>query len=948
MVYMHLGSQNATPATTCTSGNNNNNNSPKPQNILTTKNKTVPSPTLTKNKDGNKTTSTRTVWSTAKERGQAIIRTSRQPAKRPPHITTISTTRNNNNKNNREGNSESESERRGGTEGGSSRRVSTGTTSDSSITTTTSTTATSTISSTTRTLIGTRTAGRTAGRTGTTNITALQRPPPSLILSPPQIGTTNTNPSTDNTPPLSPLSPLSPLPSPTITITNTTTTTTAATATTHSRSRSRSHSHILPLLPLATGRPPLDRRDQNVAPAFAPVLKENKKMGHETSLNPSTTTNNRPQMPSLSASAARGINRAPLTPKIASASRPPQPKTPTIATASAATTTPLPRRTQQRPVSTIAANTGSDRTLYDDPSTISTTTFTPLLNNNVTPRSASRQSRVDSANSTPNGTPSRDSFEVWEPKSGLPFPSPLNQGDSRRPMVTFNPVSPDRNMPLRQDTANPRDSKFFHASDVKTARPMSASKMISPKNPTFFYANGNNTAPKSASPATLSPPLSPGLNQSQESISSKFLYANGTPELQPTPPPITSRRSGSTESTASKGPAVRSTGTLQRPASPSKLPLHSPSSHRNSTGPQNATVNIAAAAATAPTARVQVSSPPPLAPSAPGLRRSGTTTSRSSGHSRSGSLVKLEGASEPLKPMTSPTIGLFPPVNLSPTNPPPLTLASIIQAAEEFTEHENEASPDDQSGLQSPTKSTGSSADPVTELIANARRERKVQDLQIRNASLEAINRTLERQLRKQTAELRRYQRLSRAGSLPLTSTMSSRVPSGTTPELELDSIGSSDLSEEDQSTQDVEEESFSDTDSVSSDLSPSALAARDEKHRERDEERLTLDLSKHQQILVDSQKINQSIKRCLDWTEELINEGKKALEYKVRVSDIQLGGRVLDPVDEDEESSRLPLSNDAGALEIKPIEEVAETSASWGIEPQDRDSGIELPRDGG
>ncbi|KAI0533638.1 hypothetical protein GGR58DRAFT_506107 [Xylaria digitata] len=675
-------------------------------------------------------------------------------------------------------------------------------------------------------------------------------------------------------------------------------------------------------------------------------------MGHDTSMNPSatttnTTTNTRPQMPSLSATAARGMNRAPLTPKIASASRPSQPQTPTVAaTVNAATTTPLPRRTQQRPASFIATTATGD-----DPSAISAAAFSPHLNSNVTPRSGSRQSRVDSASSTPNGTPNRETSDPWESRAGFPFSSPLNQTDlSRRPMVTFSAVSPERNLPLRQD--NPRDSKFFHASDMKTARPTSASKMVSPKNPTFFYAN--NISSKPASPATLSPPLSPGSNQSQENVSSKFMYANGKPELRPTPPPMASRGPGPTVATAPKGPSIRSAAPLSRPVSPSKLPLHSPS-YRNSTGSQIATVNITAAAAA--TARAQVSSPPPLATSTPGLRRSGTSTSRSSGHSRSGSLAKADGVSEPLKPIASPVVGLFPPANLSPTKPPPLTLASIIQAAEEFTEHEdghedeheNEASPDDQSVLQSPAKSTVSSADPVTELIANARRERKVQDLQIRNASLEAINRTLERQLRKQTAEIRRYRRLSRIGGLSLASTaMSSRVPSGTMSELELESLGLSDLSEEDVSIQDLEEEeSFSDTESISSDLSPSVLAARDEKHRERDEERLKLDLSKHQQILVDSQKINQSIKRCLDWTEELINEGKKALEYKVRVSDIRLGGRVLNPMDEEEENSKLPLPDDMATLDAKPIEEVLETSTSWGIEPQDRDSGIELPRDG-
>ncbi|KAI0400768.1 hypothetical protein F4802DRAFT_609844 [Xylaria palmicola] len=696
-------------------------------------------------------------------------------------------------------------------------------------------------------------------------------------------------------------------------------------------------------------RPPLKLRDQNVAPVPAPVLKESGNMGYDTTLNPSTASSNRPHMPPLSAAAARGINRAPLTPKVASAAKPSQPQTPNLAAAAA--TTPVPRRTQPRPTSAVsvaASSSNSHRPLPDDPNTASATTFSPLLSSNITPRSGSRQSRVDSANSTPNGTPNHDRPDPWEPRSGFTFPSPLNQGDMpRRPVVTFSAVSPERNNPPRHDMTSQRDAKFFHASDAKTARP-AATKTSSPKNSTFFYANGNGIAPIPANPATLSPPLSPGLSQShhqdKDKVSRKFVYANGTPELRPTPPPLVSRGSGSTVSAASKGPTVRPTAALQRPISPSKLPLHS-LSYRNSAAPQNATLSTIAGASTT---RVQVSPPPPLVSSTPGLQRPGTATSRSSGHSRSGSLVKGDAAAEPSRPIASPTLSLFPPANLCPMKPPPLTLASIIQAADEFAEGENDVSPDDHSVLQSPTKSTGSSSDPVTELIANARRERKVQDLQIRNASLEAINRTLERQLRKQTAELRRYRRLSRSGRLSLASTaLSSRVPSGTMSELELESLGLSDLSEEDFSTEELEDESFSDSESASSGLSPSILAERDAKHRHRDEERLQLDLSKHQQILVDSQKINQSIKRCLDWSEELIKDGRKALEYKVRVSDVQLGGRVLDPLDEEEDSPGLSPADNPAADDLKPMEDINETSMSWGIEPQDRDSGIELPRDG-
>ena len=76
--------------------------------------------------------------------------------------------------------------------------------------------------------------------------------------------------------------------------------------------------------------------------------------------------------------------------------------------------------------------------------------------------------------------------------------------------------------------------------------------------------------------------------------------------------------------------------------------------------------------------------------------------------------------------------------------------------------------------------------------------------------------------------------------------------------------------------------------------LSPTSRAVHDVRHRTRDSKRLMLDLGRHQQILVDSQKMNQSIKRCLAWTEDLITEGQKALDYHVKVSDVELGGKVL------------------------------------------------------
>lgn len=127
----------------------------------------------------------------------------------------------------------------------------------------------------------------------------------------------------------------------------------------------------------------------------------------------------------------------------------------------------------------------------------------------------------------------------------------------------------------------------------------------------------------------------------------------------------------------------------------------------------------------------------------------------------------------------------------------------------------------------------------------------------------------------------------------------------------------SSDESDPEKEEEEEEEEltESGDEDSVDEGtLSPSALAERDARQRERDEKRFQLDLTKHQKLLINHQKMNQSIKRCLGWTEELIREGRRALEYSVHANDVELGGRVLAPDEMSEvgESGRGLLSQAA------------------------------------
>lgn len=617
----------------------------------------------------------------------------------------------------------------------------------------------------------------------------------------------------------------------------------------------------------------------------------------------------------------RAVNKPPLTPKIAARTPTTQHQGPTLAT------TPLARRSAD---STLSINTHSNRD-RDEPASPSPA----FLSNNVTPRSGSRQNRIDSANNTPSGTPNPDRQDPLETRSSL-----ANTGTDdmqRRPVVTLSSPS-NAGSGGRQD----RDSKFFYASDAQkvasqptTARPAALQQA---KPATFFYANGNTLSEQENGPARpFSPPLaSPPL---QDSLESKFVYANGSPGLQPPAKigPSTRRSSGSVVSTASKAPSNRLPN-ASKTLSPIKSPQQAAPRNSNPAGSQ--AINslnqgkVDVEAPCRPRSQIYVKSPTTTDPP--------VTTKRLSAQ---GSLPSLPSSGN-TSPLLSPQLGPTPPSLGS------AGLSSASQVAEDF------GGPD-----VDPAKTSQEAQ--VSDLVANARRERKVQDLEITNASLAAINRTLERQLRKQTAELRRYQRLSRSGLLGLGS-MDNRIASDSAAEGGNSTV-SGDLGDEQseieaEKTELEEPEQLADEDELSSsEASEEANAAAPEPHPEkprREERRLELDLSKHQQLLIDSQKINQSIKRCLGWTEELIKEGKRALAYQVQASDVELGGRVLAP-EEVERRERGDDETDDNTLDEDDIYAIdalgggsladAETSSTWSTkDPQDRDSGIELPADGG
>ncbi|KAK5992516.1 hypothetical protein PT974_05927 [Cladobotryum mycophilum] len=650
------------------------------------------------------------------------------------------------------------------------------------------------------------------------------------------------------------------------------------------------------------------------------------------------------RQPQLSASAAKSINRPPLTPKVAV--KPPQGYTPL------------------------------GKSFKDDP-------LVPVAYvSSITPRSGPRQSRGNSTSTTPSGTPNLDRLsDSWDNNPGRPLGMP--------PLVRTESHGSSRQSLGESSSDSRNDStKFFYASEVK---PKAVSVQQKPAS-TFFYASEAPPSTKRTANPPANPTSAPALGPTPEGAATKFFYANGTPEpstsstsSRPPLAAIPSSGSGSSASTTSRMAPVRpstsnstpgyGTPAFSRPESPVKgQSANTPQPHRNSIVLPNSPSRtqlysppVVATATNPVKRRVSIDAPPKVAKS----------------HARTGSVPTMDAfnATKFIMPTVVPSELTSPP--LTPGSAPPITMASLLQMADDLEEEEEEESEEDddedsnededddddddddedddeensddddsQKDSYSPSKSS-QSKEPISDYVLSARRERKVQDLEIRNTSLEAINKTLERQLRKQTAELRRFRRLSRAGKLPLDSTATGRVASVAVSEAPTDL---SDLSEEesvaptvdgetDEEDEDEEEEDSFMSEDSSSTASASGSQSDDSKLHKRDERRLQLDLSKHKELLLDSQKMNQSLKRCLNWTEELIKEGQKALAYQVRVSDVQFGygGRVLAPSDEEDDDTShhadetlTNIDSDVESVAVEP----------WVKGPQDRDSGIELPVD--
>ncbi|KAI9785214.1 MAG: hypothetical protein M1835_003380 [Candelina submexicana] len=623
-----------------------------------------------------------------------------------------------------------------------------------------------------------------------------------------------------------------------------------------------------------------------------------------------------------------------------------------------------------------------------------------FLSSNITPRSSSRKSRVGTTTpvSTPNGTPtnprplsaagsSQAASHEYDGRVGLGINS-ANGGRPRRPRSivcenaghTLSPLS--RSPEATSPRSGPQGGvsagfentpKFFHASEAKSfASPQVASQR--PPSPTksssFVYANGADHESSSSARSSV------GLPAAQEArIQAKFFPATSAPDKDTQPSPKSFNPTKPTLATIPSSQEVPSAQALTSHQHSLLQHEHTSIPRRSSTISRSSSLNKKTTPTVSPTSRRlstsslgqprnQAAGTPQRQSSLkePSSRRSSldlTPPSRRLGHAKSASV----GSLDTLNPaITNPRLRAA-------DSPSPLTLFNVAALERMPKDDLDPSSPSvTYSVPQSPTKSTSTQQNPqqLNELAANARRERKVLDLEISNSSLLAINKTLERELNKQSAELRRFRRLSRSGRLSIATSTGGTVGELSALAESDDGAELSDMAEEDNDHdfQTLPNDGIKPTmDDGPTNSSNPVSANPSHNYHAGDEQPLRLDLSKHQALLVNSQKMNQSIKRCLGWTEELIKEGKKALEYRVQVEDIEhLEGRVLPPGEKlqaDEGSSNEDDDHDdAGAMDkdddilgtVGPLTSESElASMSWDFQsPRDsmsseKDSGVEL-----
>ncbi|KXT11828.1 hypothetical protein AC579_6078 [Pseudocercospora musae] len=602
--------------------------------------------------------------------------------------------------------------------------------------------------------------------------------------------------------------------------------------------------------------------------------------------------NGRPLKPTL-ASTRTAAPRTPLTPRIAGIA------------AGSATSTTASRPTPRLP------NRGAGAAVVSPRPKPQGTPVKDVAGGNVTPRSSARKSRAGGVSpaqdeSVKEALPvrSRPSAEGQGRGSGVSSLSlPLARTSRPNSVVSDNasrglPSPLVTRSPGFADSTESIESRFFHASEAAKQEPMPKKPELR-KTPTFFYADGQED--------NSGKPPSPVLSAVNDHRQGPFIKPD-THQIAPKSPPVHSP-APSNVSTSYFPPNL--SNQLRSP-SPSKENIHLP--YRK---------GVSQIFGTRP---VTTASPAPSEAQAENATDDHRQPSYGIQHRKSTSLSSITSSSQARKKSNTALDATPSPLNQPPEHVAAKATSKTASSHIELISIETLASP---ALIGSPSEMALSPTKSVSQLAADARRERKVLDLEISNSSLMAINTSLEREVRRQKAELKRFRRLSRAGRFSLaTSERSSRRQSEGLSTLSEDDEGAdssgllSGLAEDDVSDSEDEDSLVS----SSEPLSPASEHSRQQDRLAKDEKRLRVDLQRHKELLVQSQAMNQSIKRCMYATEEMISEGKKALQYHVRVSDVKLGGRILTGFEAEEE-------------DVEDIEIAEELDWHSG----DRDSGVEV-----
>lgn len=546
------------------------------------------------------------------------------------------------------------------------------------------------------------------------------------------------------------------------------------------------------------------------------------------------------------------------------------------------------------------------------------------LNSNITPRSGARVSRAGTDSpytpdvarhvpevsiTTQSNAPAAHGLDISSPTH-----APTYSAGSKPPERPYSSSNVRRFSGGSIGLQTNQHGGFVRANEAKSVSTQSRPLASRSKTTSFVQTNSPRLSPKKS------------VVDTKDGMESKFFYANNVAvqQTKPARPTLITKLSGT--------PSAQPSSVLGNRRSPTSN-ARSPKSTVSTSMARNPVQNTSSIKPRSPVTKTfQMNTSDRRRSSSLNVKSVSSCSPQEHRKSLSASTVSinLEQTSTPCQPKLaqkqeistpdSPSIiRQYPATSMSSstTSPRSTSLAStntVATSAASDPPHAH-AQPQISSALStrhSRNSSESTAIQPISqsqlEAAASARRERKVLDLEISNSSLLAINKTLEKELRKQNTELRRFRRLSRSGRLSFNP--SNRIVSGasmstlaTLDEVDPDqgrstlSLGSS----EDNSLDEDDIDDYSDEGSSFTESSDSM------RRRTRDERRLLQDLQRHQQILIDSQKLTQSIQRCLNCTDELIRDANKALSYQVEPEEVRIGGRVL--IHDDEELSEVDFS---------------------------------------